>query len=250
MYHEVHAADAADDVEAGAAVYHVSRAAFVEHLEAIRDSGLPVRTVGEWLNGDVGDHVALTFDDGWQGALTTGVRCLADAGLRATFFVTRDLVGQRHYADGATLREAHAAGMELGTHGVTHRFLADLSEGEIRAELADSKAFLEDLLGEPVETGSVPGGAWSPAVARIARECGYRALCTSRPGINDAGTDPMGLRRVAVRRGTSAATLARYARGSVGREVARATALELPRRVLGRERYAALRERVLRPFRG
>lgn len=243
MYHEV---GEPSGVSAGAARYHVSREAFRAHLDAVRGSGAAVRTVGDWVAAPDGSrHVSLTFDDGWAGSLTTGVEALAEAGLRATFFVTRDFVGTPNFADAAMLREAHAAGMELGTHGVTHRFLSDCSELEIREELAGSKAFLEDLLGAAVEVGSVPGGAWSPAVGRIARECGYRALCTSRPGVNEATTDPMQLRRIAIRCDTDAATVRRYADGEVRREAARATVLELPRRLLGRQRYAALRAKLL-----
>jgi peptidoglycan/xylan/chitin deacetylase (PgdA/CDA1 family) len=243
MYHEV---GEPAGVSAGAARYHVSPGAFHEHLEAIRDAGVAVRTVGDWIAApDDTRHVALTFDDGWAGSLSVGVEALARAGFRATFFVTRDFVGTPNFADAAMLRDAHASGMELGTHGVTHRFLADCPDDEVREELAGSKAFLEDLLGAPVETGSVPGGAWSPAVARIARECGYRALCTSRPGANDSRTDLMELRRVAIRRDTATAAVRRYSEGGVGREAARAALLELPRRLLGRERYAALRARLL-----
>jgi peptidoglycan/xylan/chitin deacetylase (PgdA/CDA1 family) len=205
-----------------------------------------VQTVGEWVAAPADARsVSLTFDDGWAGSLSSGVAALAEAGFQATFFVTRDFVGTRNFADAQMLQDAHAAGMELGTHGVTHRFLSDCSELEIREELAGSKAFLEDLLGAPVDVGSVPGGAWSPLVGRIARECGYRALCTSRPGVNDATTDPMQLRRVPIRRETDAATVRRYADGEVRREAARAAVLELPRRILGRERYARLRARLM-----
>jgi peptidoglycan/xylan/chitin deacetylase (PgdA/CDA1 family) len=247
MYHEVHVGEPAAGIPAGAAVYHVSLESFRAHVGAVAEAGVPVCTVGDWVAGrSTGtDHVTFTFDDGWAGSLGPAVDCLVDAGMAATFFVTRDFVGKPNYAGVEEIRAAHDAGMELGTHGATHRFLADCSEEHIRAELTASKAFLEDLIGRPVGIGSVPGGAWSPAVARIARECGYRALCTSRPGVNDRRTDPMQLRRVAVRRGTDPDTVRRYARRAVAREVVRATALDVPRRLLGRRRYARLRGRLL-----
>jgi peptidoglycan/xylan/chitin deacetylase (PgdA/CDA1 family) len=247
MYHEVHEGAPPDGIPAGAALYHVSLDAFRSHLAAIAESGVPVRTVGDWVAGHSEDaaHVTLTFDDGWAGSLGAAVESLVEAGMRATFFVTRDFVGTRHHAGAGEIRAAADAGMELGTHGTTHRFLAGCSEDEIRHELTASKTYLEDLLGRAVEIGSLPGGAWSPLVARVARECGYRALCTSRPGVNDGRTDPMRLRRVAVRRGTDVDAVRRYARRAVGREVARAAALEVPRRLLGRRGYARLRARVL-----
>ena len=234
MYHDVHAADApAADIPATAARYHVPESAFRRQLELVR----PAAAAG---------NVTLSFDDGWRESLSTGVQCLVDAGLRGTFFITRDFVGRRHFADRALLREAHAAGMELGTHGATHRFLADLPAGEVEEELTAAKTFLEDLLGAAVTTGSAPGGAWSPRVGEIAAEAGYESLYTSRPGVNDERTDPFALHRIPIRSGTTEAVLNRYARLDVGREVARAKVLDLPRSLLGRDRYAALRARLLR----
>jgi peptidoglycan/xylan/chitin deacetylase (PgdA/CDA1 family) len=247
MYHDVHEGAApVAGIPRTAALYHVSKNAFREHLRVVAATGTAVRTVGEHAAGAEGDSVVLTFDDGWAGSLSTGVECLLAAGLRATFFVTRDFCGRPGFADASLLREAHAAGMEPGTHGATHRFLGRLPEAELRDELTSSKAFLEDLLGAAVTTGSVPGGDWSPEVARIARECGYTALCTSQPGVNDERTDPLALRRVAIRRATPLAAVERYARFRVGREVVRASALGVPRRLVGPHRYAALRARLLR----
>jgi peptidoglycan/xylan/chitin deacetylase (PgdA/CDA1 family) len=250
MYHDVYRGSTPDPaIATGAARYHVSERAFRRQAEIVASAGVVVRTAAEHVAAvrerDARHSITLTFDDGWHGSLSAGVERLAEQGLRATFFVTRDYVGRRGFADPSLIREARAAGMEIGSHGATHRFLGRCSEEELRAELGDSKAFLEDLLGEPVTTASAPGGDWTPLVARIARECGYEALCTSQPGTNDDGTDLYRLRRVAIRSGTSARAFRRYARFSVTPEVVRATVLEVPRRVLGPARYAALRARLL-----
>lgn len=246
MYHDVHADRAsAPEIPRTAALYHLSKATFAAQLDALTAAGVAVRSLGEFLGVSEGDSVILTFDDGWAGSLSTGVEALVDRGQRATFFVTTEYVGKRHFASSELLRDAYAAGMELGTHGATHRYLAGLPASEIDDELASSKTFLEDLLGAPATTGSVPGGAWSPLVATAARERGYTALCTSRPGIIDERTDRLALQRVAIRRTTSLGAVERYARFRVAREVVRATALDVPRRLLGRERYATTRARVL-----
>ena len=233
MYHDVHEGRSpAADIPGAAARYHVSRDVFRRHLELLKPA---------WDEG----AVSLSFDDGWRGSLTTGVECLLAAGMEATFFVTPDLLAGRHFADESLLRNAHDSGMEIGTHGATHRFLSDLPAAEIEQELATSRGFLEDLLGADVTTGSLPGGAWSPAVAETAARCGYRTLYTSRPGVNDERSDPFALRRVPIRRTTTPAAVERFARLEVGREVARAAVLEAPRKLLGRKRYAALRARLL-----
>ena len=244
MYHDVHEGESpAPGIPRSAALYHVGRARFDAHLRILLASGVPFRALGEGAQQSA--SLVLTFDDGWEGSLSTGVESLLAAGVRATFFVTPEYVGKRHFAGPSLLRDAHAGGMEIGTHGSTHRFLARLPEAEVRKELAGAKSFLEDMLAAPVTTGSVPGGDWSPVVARVARECGYTALCTSRPGVNEERTDPFALRRVAIRRTTPLGAVERYAQFRVGREVLRATALEAPRRLVGRDRYAAIRARLL-----
>lgn len=187
----------------------------------------------------------ITFDDGWVGSLTDGVECLNEAGFRSTFFVTRDYVGRKHYATIAHLREASEAGHEMGTHGCTHRLLRGCDESEIRRELADSKAFLEDVTGKPVKIGSPPGGRWTPAVERIAKECGYEALATSRPGVNGPGTSPFRLRRMPITRWMGEDTVARYCRFFTRRESLRYALLELPKWAIGMERYARVRRRIL-----
>jgi hypothetical protein len=177
-----------------AARYHISEESFRRQFQVIRSSGARTGTVGEYADG--GGRPG-RFD------LVELRRRLARFAFARRGVLARSgddrhlLVGKRHFAVPSLLRDAHSAGMELGTHGVTHRFLSDLPAAEISVELASSKAFLEDLLGAPVKTASVPGGGWSPLVASHARECGYAALCTSRPGVNDRRTDPFALRRVA-----------------------------------------------------
>lgn len=249
MYHDVYRGDApAEDIPRTASVYHLEANLFRRHLEAVRLSGLPVCTVREHLarHGSAGgDHIVLTFDDGWEGSFTEGLEALTNAGFSATFFVTRDYVGRPRYVSRSLLRQAIEMGTDVGTHGCTHRLLGASSEGEVRLELAESKAFLEDIAGRPVKSASVPGGDWSPLVARIAEECGYECLCTSRPGWNGSWGNPFRLRRMAVRATVGADRIARYCRFSVGREVVRHSVLQVPKRVLGLERYSRLRRRLL-----
>jgi peptidoglycan/xylan/chitin deacetylase (PgdA/CDA1 family) len=226
MYHDVYAGAPAAGVPLSASIYHVSRDLFRRHLEVVAASGLPVLTARESLEGTgaaAGDHVVITFDDGWAGSLGPGLECLVEAGYPGTFFVTRDYVGRPGFGDGAALLEAQRAGMEIGSHGCTHRLLGELEAAEVRRELCDSRAFLEDILGGPVGTASVPGGSWSPVVGGLARASGYVGLATSRPGINHPGVTQFTVTGPRLRSGL----------------------LDVPRRLLGPRRYAAIRRRLL-----
>lgn len=87
------------------------------------------------------------------------------------------------------LREMHAAGFEIGSHGVHHRMLAKLPQDELDAELRDSKATLERELGGPALQIAYPVGgddAFDARVIRAAREAGYGMACSYICGTNPA----------------------------------------------------------------
>lgn len=73
----------------------------------------------------------------------------------------------------------------IGAHTETHRFLSQLSDGEVLAEFTSNKNYLEALLGQPVEVLAYPygtPGACGEREARLAREAGFKAAFTTRPG--------------------------------------------------------------------
>ena len=73
--------------------------------------------------------------------------------------------------------DIHDAGMQLGSHTVTHPNLAKLDERAVRRELSDSKLALEDHLGEEVVSLAYPFGVprrhITGSTIRIADTTGY-----------------------------------------------------------------------------
>lgn len=102
------------------------------------------------------------------------------------------------------VREMHAAGFEIGSHGVHHRMLAKLAQAELEAELGDSRATLERELGAPVTAIAYPVGgddAFDARVIGATRAAGYRIGCSYISGTNRCGaTNPLALYRLAVER--------------------------------------------------
>ena len=60
------------------------------------------------------------------------------------------------------LREMQASGMEIGSHGVSHRMLAKVSADDIRAEIFGSKESLERELGKPAKVLRIRSVAPTP----------------------------------------------------------------------------------------
>ena len=104
----------------------------------------------------------------------------------------------------AQVRELHAAGMEIGSHGVTHQMLAKLSDEELDFELRASKAAIEQQTGAPARTLSYPVGGQRAFDARVmdrATAAGYRLACSYISGTNpQRERDVYALRRLPVER--------------------------------------------------
>jgi len=143
----------------------------------------------------------LTFDDGAESDYTEAFPALLELKLRATFFVVPTLVGTPGHVTWAQLREMVAAGMEVGSHSLTHPFLHQLDRAGIVREYGQSRAMLEERLGLAVRAASLPRGWEPPGLGPILSELGYRVFCTSRVGWWHPGDEPLAMPRVAVRQG-------------------------------------------------
>jgi peptidoglycan/xylan/chitin deacetylase (PgdA/CDA1 family) len=102
------------------------------------------------------------------------------------------------------LREIHAAGMEIGSHGMWHNMLAKLPHEAMALEVSGSKAVLERELETQVDVLSYPVGgadAYDETVIRTAREAGYKLGCSYVSGTSPVPSQPQfELRRLPVER--------------------------------------------------
>jgi peptidoglycan/xylan/chitin deacetylase (PgdA/CDA1 family) len=194
--------------------YALTPEEFRAHVMAARDAGLRTVTAGQ-LPGELdGAFFCLTFDDGCASDYVEAFPALLELGLRATFFVVPTLVGSPGYVTWSQLREMAAAGMEVGSHSLTHPFLHDLDADGIRHEFGESKRILEERLGAPVRSASLPRGWEPPHCESVLEALGYRVFCTSRVGWWHPGDRPLAVPRVAVRRGMASDDFAAIAAGA------------------------------------
>ena len=102
------------------------------------------------------------------------------------------------------LRAMHAAGMEIGSHGIWHQMLAKLPRDAMLHEVRASKQAIERELGSPCEVISYPVGghdAYDDDVVHAVEDAGYRLGCSYRSGTNALPLrDRYALRRLAVER--------------------------------------------------
>ncbi|MBN8481978.1 MAG: polysaccharide deacetylase family protein [Xanthomonadales bacterium] len=110
------------------------------------------------------------------------------------------------------LREMHAGGMEVGSHGMWHNMLARLAPADMQAEVAGSRRAIADALGASCEVISYPVGgvdAYDAAVIAAARDAGFELGCSYVSGTNHLPPrEPFALRRLPIERHMDAAWFA------------------------------------------
>lgn len=192
--------------------------------------------------------VCLTFDDGSASDYQVAFPILRQHGLTATFFIVTGRVGTPGYVTWDQLREMSAQGMSVQSHSHTHPFMSQCTPSEVQAELHQSKEAIERHLGKAVVAFAVPGGDWNEQCRLAAKECGYRAVCTSRPGINARKLELDELERLSVRRADAFEQFVSFVtldRRALFGYRAKETFLRLAKRGMGLNRYNRLRAWLL-----
>jgi peptidoglycan/xylan/chitin deacetylase (PgdA/CDA1 family) len=234
--------------EPGYLRYVISVASFRGQLNHLRDQGFQGLSVGAALAGRATGQraVSITFDDGCETDLTVAAPLLQEHGFGATFYVVAGFVGRPGFLAGAQVTQLADLGFEVGCHSMTHPYLTDLDERQLRVEIVEAKDRLEQLTGRPVVHFSCPGGRWDMRVARLAQESGYLSVATSRVGANRAGDDRFSLARVAVQQGTSLSDFDGACRGRhLWRRRLKDRVLASAKRLAGNTLYEKLRTVVL-----
>ena len=90
-------------------------------------------------------------------------------GVKATFFVLGWLAERLPNL----VREIHARGHEVASHGYNHKLCYQQSPEDLKKDLTDSKKLLEDITGEPVLGFRAPNFSINYDALNIIESCGY-----------------------------------------------------------------------------
>ncbi|HVN21092.1 MAG TPA: polysaccharide deacetylase family protein [Dongiaceae bacterium] len=248
MYHELESPGRPlCQSESGYVRYILHKEDFESQLGDLRNSGWKGVSVSEAIRSFADKTVCITFDDGCETDLLYAAPLLRERKFGATFYLTTGFLGKRGYLSHSQARELSNSGFEIGCHSMTHAYLSDLNERDLRREIAGAKDELEQILGQRVEHFSCPGGRHNRMVSQVAQQAGYRTVATSRIQVNLRTTDPLELGRVAVMRSTSLPAFQNICRGKdlwrMGLQVQLRSAT---RSLLGNSFYDRLRSAVLR----
>jgi len=157
-----------------------------------------------------GRPVALTFDDGFVGAVDHATRMLRQRGFKATFYLVSGHLGGRSswtkdrrqielpIITAARARQLVSDGFSCGAHSVNHQRLTELPLERCQREIEDSKTHLEDDLGCAISDFAYPYGASNTDVRRCVVEAGYRSAVTTESTRSRPTDDLFALPRITV----------------------------------------------------
>lgn len=93
-------------------------------------------------------------------------------------------------------REMADAGVEIGSHTLTHPILTSLGDDRLQEEVRQSQSRLETALRRKVETFCYPNGDYDIRVQCEVARAGYKCAVTTEVGLNGAQDNPLALRRI------------------------------------------------------
>jgi len=196
----------------------VSPEAFAGQIEFLVRRGYRLLSLSDAIarlrsgNGRSAPMAVITLDDGFQDNYENAMPVLTRYGVPATVFLTVAYIGTDRLPtltrtdfmpqplDWSEVKEMRMQGIEFGSHTLTHPMLSRVPADVARREIAESKRALEDRLGSRVELFCYPRGDFNGDVKRMVREAGYRAACSTLPGVNDRRTDVFELKRTYISR--------------------------------------------------
>ena len=151
--------------------YWWDQSAFISLLDQIRvavsDNGFPI---------------AITFDDGNMSDALIALPALVRRGLTARFFLCAGRIGQASYLDKPAIADLVAAGMRIGSHGMSHVDWRFASAAELEKETAGARQVLEDVCACSVDEAAIPFGSYDRRVIATLRRQNWRSVFTSDGG--------------------------------------------------------------------
>ncbi|HEV2883229.1 MAG TPA: polysaccharide deacetylase family protein [Pyrinomonadaceae bacterium] len=155
--------------------------------------------------------IAVTFDDGWKDNYQNAFPVLKQLGIKATVFIIPTSIGQMSTGATADGEQPHAhlshdeilemsnAGIEFGSHTLSHKLLNKIPESEVKSEIEGGKREIENLVQQPCLTLAYPAGFFSDVAQRAVKQAGHIAAFSTVYGPTDR-VDLFALNRIEVLR--------------------------------------------------
>ena len=168
-----------EEREVGGELYDVPLEKFSAQMNYLKTNGYSVIDANLPSLTTNSKNVIITFDDGELNNLTEALPVLKQLKFIAYFFIIAGRVGKKGYLGWNEVKALQKAGMIIGSHGLSHETLTNLTDTQIEQELQASKRTLEINLGTPIESLSIPRGFCDDKLIKHAYHFGYKTVFIS-----------------------------------------------------------------------
>lgn len=134
----------------------------------------------------------LTFDDGYKDFFDYAMPFLNSLNFSATIFIVSELMGdisiwrrkdlRSELLDWDEINEMVKAGYEIGSHGLYHSNLFNLTKRALKQEITGSKKLIEEKIGIPVVSFSFPWNRCNKQILNIVKKAGYKYAAITKKG--------------------------------------------------------------------
>jgi peptidoglycan/xylan/chitin deacetylase (PgdA/CDA1 family) len=147
-------------------------------MQALEDWGYTTITISDLIQAITQGAllperpIVITFDDGYLSVFQNAFPIMHEHGFIGVNYVVGKYIDGRNFMTAEQLQATVHAGWEIGSHGFTHTDLG-LNPSLANYEMNQSKIYLEELLGIPVNTFAYPFGGYRPVLWDRALRYGY-----------------------------------------------------------------------------
>ncbi|MFA6618256.1 MAG: polysaccharide deacetylase family protein [Candidatus Neomarinimicrobiota bacterium] len=161
---------------------------FERQMRYLAKKGYIGKSLKEYLANPQDNYFVITFDDAYESVYKNAFPLLQELGFTASIFVICNYMGKNNtwdftpgkiysrHMDKESILKLHHAGWEIGSHGLDHLVITSMSSEEAMNDLQESKAILEDLVGEDVESFCFPFGNYTKEIVEKAKKAAYKNL--------------------------------------------------------------------------
>ncbi|MBD3311533.1 MAG: polysaccharide deacetylase family protein [Candidatus Magasanikbacteria bacterium] len=182
-----HIGNPSSDVNENNKIWYVSEDKFEDILEYIKKIGyndLFTEEAVEYINRGVLPEKAIiiSFDDGAKDFYDKAWPILRKYKIKSSVYLMTGVKGD-NWLSKDQIKELSDSGLvEFGSHTRYHEYLTRVDMQTARAELGDSKKYLDDLLDKEIKIISYPFGLYNQDIIEMAKGLGYRAGLTIKSG--------------------------------------------------------------------
>ncbi len=158
---------------------------------------VPLSVLVSWLDGAAPlPHraVVVTLDDGTDDTFSYAFPILKRYRIPAMIFMIAHHLDKNGSLRREQVLEMSQAGIDFGSHTLSHAYLPSLSSVEVSRQLVESKKILESL-GCPIRHFSYPAGGFTLSIIDAVQKAGYQSACTTNRGFRRFPIDRWALRR-------------------------------------------------------